>query len=235
MGRVAILKSLVLSKLIHLWILLPNPPDVFIQKLQKMCFCFVWNGKQDRIGRKTSIKTERQGGLNIPDIRNYINALKLSWISKYQATNHKWKDIAEEIFPHIKKLPLCGPSINSNYSITNKFWSNTQNAYEIFFNILKPNNANELICEPVFCNKKIKVGNKVIRNDMLIRMGKYSIKHFLKENGQFLSYNEFFNGLDYRVDFVTFNGWISSFKEYIKQTGLKYTQMTVGTSICQWH
>ena len=30
LGRAAVLKSLVLSKLIHLWILLPNPPDEYI-------------------------------------------------------------------------------------------------------------------------------------------------------------------------------------------------------------
>ena len=33
LGRVAILKSLILSKLIHLWILLPDPPDNFVKDL----------------------------------------------------------------------------------------------------------------------------------------------------------------------------------------------------------
>ena len=68
-GRVAILKSLILSKLIHLWILLPDPPDNFVKDLQKICFQFVWNGKQDRITRKTTIKDVKCGGLNIPDIQ----------------------------------------------------------------------------------------------------------------------------------------------------------------------
>ena len=37
LGRVAILKSLILSKLVHLWILLPDPPGDFVNNLQKMC------------------------------------------------------------------------------------------------------------------------------------------------------------------------------------------------------
>ena len=37
-GRVAILKSLILSKLVHLWILLPDPPDDFLNNQQKMSF-----------------------------------------------------------------------------------------------------------------------------------------------------------------------------------------------------
>ena len=32
-GRTAILKSLILSKYVHLWLLLPNPPDTFIEDL----------------------------------------------------------------------------------------------------------------------------------------------------------------------------------------------------------
>ena len=82
LGRVAILKSLILSKLIHLWILLPDPPDNFVKDLQKICFQFVWNGKQDRIARKTTTKDVKSGGLNIPDIKTYILSLKLSWIKK---------------------------------------------------------------------------------------------------------------------------------------------------------
>ena len=82
LGRVAILKSLILSKLIHLWILLPDSPDNFVKDLQKICFQFVWNGKQDRIARKTTIKDVKSGGLNIPDIKTYILALKLRWIKK---------------------------------------------------------------------------------------------------------------------------------------------------------
>ena len=31
LGRIAILKSLILSKLVHLWLLLPDPPDSFMK------------------------------------------------------------------------------------------------------------------------------------------------------------------------------------------------------------
>ena len=41
LGRIAILKSLILSKRAHLWLLLPDPPDTFINGLQKMVLRFV--------------------------------------------------------------------------------------------------------------------------------------------------------------------------------------------------
>ena len=82
LGRVAVLKSLILSKLVHLWLLLPNPPTESIEKLQKDCFKFVWNNKQDRISRKTTVKHIKEGGLGIPSLKHTISALKLSWIRK---------------------------------------------------------------------------------------------------------------------------------------------------------
>ena len=77
LGRVAVLKSQILYKIIHLWILLPNPPDSLMDALKKSVFQFVWNRKQDRINRKVTVKTIAKGGPGIPNIRHYVNALKL--------------------------------------------------------------------------------------------------------------------------------------------------------------
>ena len=90
LGRVAVLKSLILSKIIYLWILLPNPPDSLVDALQKTVFQFVWNRKQDRMSRKVTAKTIATGRLGIPNITQYINALKLSWIRKLKTSDHKW-------------------------------------------------------------------------------------------------------------------------------------------------
>ena len=91
LGRIAILKSLILSKLVHLWLLLPDPPDTFIEDLQKMIFRLVWNRNRDRISRDTAVKHIADGGLGIPQIKSFMNALKLTWIRKLKTTNYRWK------------------------------------------------------------------------------------------------------------------------------------------------
>ena len=68
LGRVVVLKSLILSKIIKLWMLLPNPPDNLVNELQKTVFQFVWNRKQDRISRKIAVRSIVKGGLGIPNI-----------------------------------------------------------------------------------------------------------------------------------------------------------------------
>ena len=71
LGRVAVLKSLILSKIVYLWILLPNPPDKLVDALQKTMYELVWNRKQDRISRKIAIKSIAKGGLGIPKLRDH--------------------------------------------------------------------------------------------------------------------------------------------------------------------
>ena len=78
LGRVAVLKSLIVSKIIHLWLLLPNPPDNFVNEFQKTVFPFVWNRKQDRVSRKIAVRSISKGWLGIPNIKTYINALTVS-------------------------------------------------------------------------------------------------------------------------------------------------------------
>ena len=46
-GRVAVTKSLILCKIIHLWILLPNPAENVINDLQKIVFQFVLRRKKE--------------------------------------------------------------------------------------------------------------------------------------------------------------------------------------------
>ena len=225
-GRVAILKSLILSKLVHLWLLLPNPPNYFIENLQKMCFQFVWNGKTDKISRKVSTKPVKEGGIGVPDIKMYIFALKISWIRKINNTEHNWKSVAKTIFPSLNKIECYGPSyFLENKRNRNRFWIDVFIAYKTLCSKITPCNENELLKEPVFYNENITIGKKIIKQEKLIEKGIYCIKHFLNRDGQFLSYNNFVDKLGSNIagtiDFVTFNGWIASIKQFIKGTGLK--------------
>ena len=232
LGRVAVLKSLVLSKLIHLWILLPNPPDHYITNLQKMCFQFVWGGKQDRISRKTVIKSVKNGGLNVPDIKKYISALKLSWIRKVTTSTHKWKNIAFNRFPFLQNLKLYGSCYVCANAGKNMFWIDTFKAYKEFCNHVRLENADELLAEPVFHNEKFKVGNMTIKYKTWMEKGVYCIGDFLKHDGEFLTFSEFETKYNIKTDFITFNGCIKAIKEYIKRTQIKIDRKHTSGSTC---
>ena len=134
LGRVAILKYLFLSKLIHLWILLPNPLDEYINSLQKLCYKFVWNKKPDKINRKTVHKSVQEGGLGLPHLKTFVSALKLTWILKFINTNQKWKNIALVKYPFIKNIEHYGPRVANAYSKCNAFWTQVFKASHEFHN-----------------------------------------------------------------------------------------------------
>ena len=111
-GRVVILKSLILSKLIYLWIMLPNPPDDIINKLQDKCWEFVWDGKKNKIKKSTAVQHTKNGGISVPDIKTYIQALKLTWLRRVSKDNSgKWKSILKKQVPEIDNINKFGASI----------------------------------------------------------------------------------------------------------------------------
>lgn len=62
-GRITIIKSLALSKFIHLFIALPDPPNDLLKELEKLFYKFIWTAGPDRIKRKVLIRNLNSGGL----------------------------------------------------------------------------------------------------------------------------------------------------------------------------
>ena len=153
LGRVAVLQSLVLSKLMHLWILLPNPSVEYINSLQKLRYEFVWNKKLDKINRKTVHQSIQEGGLGLPHLKTFISALKLTWIRKFINTN-----LAFVKYPFIKNIDRYVASVANAYSKCNAFWTLVFKAYDEFHNKIKLTNAGEVLSEPVCFNQRIRVG-----------------------------------------------------------------------------
>ena len=159
LGRVAVLKSLVLSKLVYLWILLPNPPDKQIQELQDMCYKFVWDKKRDKIKRKYAVHSIEKGGIGIPDIKVFIQALKLSWIRKLYTRSLKWKKILLVVCPEISVIDNLGPD-RYQTSRLNTFWKDAFLAYSRLAKQVKIETEEDLLCEPLYYNEKFKRAGK---------------------------------------------------------------------------
>ena len=223
LGKVAVLKSLILSKLVYLWTLLPNPPNKFIKELQNLCFQFIWSKRQDRISRKTVVQNIRNGGLGVPDIETYIIALKVTWIKKIVNTNHKWKNICFNLYPFLEQLTYYGGSLVKKYKIDNHFWLDTLYAYKTFYGKVKPSRSAELLSERVFFNEKIMVGGESIKRTDWIEKEVFCIAHFLKDNGTFLNHAEFKAKYNISINFITYAGYVSSIKNYIKNTNITVT------------
>ena len=215
------LKSLILSKLVHLWLLLPNPPGDYIDTLQKRCFKFIWNNKQDRIKRKTVTKNVKQGGLDMFDLRRFICSLKLSWICKLRESKHKWKNIMYSLCPWIKDINKIGSHLPTDTESTNNFWMDIFLAYKEFNSKVTIKTSEDFLSESLFGNDRIKLGNKTILYKQWIDKGVFSIHNLFKETGKFMSHQEFQVTYGLSVNFITYHGIVQAVKKYQKAVGVK--------------
>ena len=95
-GKVTVVKTLVLPKLLFLFTTLCiHIPEKFFKKLEHSFFKFIWSGGNDRIKRKFLYNDYDQCGLKMVDIRSFALAQKLVWSRHILNDDFKsdWKQI----------------------------------------------------------------------------------------------------------------------------------------------
>ena len=213
LGRIAVLKSLVLSKLIFLWILLPNPPDEMIKDIQLNVFRFIWNNKNDRISRETSTKNVIDGGLSIPNINKYIKALKITWIRKLDASNHKWKIIFSQSYTLALEIQRLGTDLPLENC--NPFWTDVLKSYKELGYYINVDTTQSFLSEPIYYNVNLKINNFSFFYDDWFQKGVHKVKHFVDDNGNFLSFDEFKNNFNITDNiFLKYMGCVNVIKKY---------------------
>ena len=220
-GRVVVLKSLILSKLIYLWILLPNPPDDFVKDIQKRCFDFVWDGKRDKIKRSNAIHAIRDGGINIPDIKAYIRSLKIKWLSKLtEDSPPKWYSIVLNQCPEIRRFKAFGSEFLLD-KFKNPFWKDVYDAYYSLERKVNLRTSEDLLAEPLFYNHRFKIRNKPFYYHNWAQNQILKVKDLIKEDGSFLTLAEFQDEYANASNFLDFYSCIRVIKSFMKENGIE--------------
>ena len=69
LGRVTVIKTLILPKYNHLFMSLPNPNEESLTSLNQELFRFLWKAKCDKIKRVVVTQKCLHGGLNMVNIK----------------------------------------------------------------------------------------------------------------------------------------------------------------------
>ena len=90
-GKVTILKfSIILQVSYLLSVLFVH--DSTLQKIDKLIFNVLWNGKNPKVRRDKIIGNINEGGMKIPDIFSSHKTNKISWIKRLSSEcNSEWK------------------------------------------------------------------------------------------------------------------------------------------------
>ena len=131
LGRIQIVKSLALSKLTHLLISLPSPNTLTLQKLQKMFTNFIWRNKRHCVNKEVLQAPSNSGGLNMINVIDFDQGLKLSWLRKVIEGQEAWLGITDNM--KINQLLYLGPKeiINIKNNCHIPFWKDfLQSGYQ---------------------------------------------------------------------------------------------------------
>ena len=214
-GRINIVKTLGISKLIFSASVLPVP-DHYIQEINKLTFNFIWAGKPPKIKRNTIIGEKKNGGLKMCDFNIMEKALKIAWVNRIQDDSQaSWKIIPNQLLHKhggLAFLTKCNftPStldlddkLPAFYKKVLDYWCE----FKISTGIdSKTNPRNEIMWN----NRKILVGKKPVFYQTWYDAGITKISDILNQNQKFLTWHEFVMKFDLNVPFTTYHGLVNA-------------------------
>lgn len=236
MGKITVIKTFALPKLIYALSSLPNPPMTIIKAIEKDMYAFLWNNKPEKIKRKTIIQNYCKGGLKMIDIQKFMQAQKVTWIKRILDPNNK--TILNEIYLH--RLNKFGGALYFECNFNQNDILNNFKQNDFFTDILlawNEVNYKEIILdysnEIIWNNSNIKAGNRTICYKNWSQLGIKYIKDIYNYSQQKLHTFEKLKEL-YKVpnqDFLKYislvrsipNGWKSQLKQESGQVPLKQT------------
>ena len=211
LGKIVIIKSLHVSKLNYLCMLLPNPPGDFFKQLYKILFKFLWNEKPDKINRITICKSVKEGGLGMIDIVKFVQSLKLIWIRKLAdvSLDNNWKTLFFSSQENCHLFLQMGTDFYriKEKMLKNSFWKDCLEAFCKFSSRISILNYDEFVTEPVFYNPKIIVDKISFFYSHWFDKG---VSHFLNERGDYISLDEFHARFGIETSFLQYYGVIQA-------------------------
>ena len=208
LGRITIIKSLAVSKFVHLFISLPAPPNGLISELEKLFYKFLWNSGPDRIKRRIIIKNIACAGLRMVELRSFIKALKVSWLRRilHQTKPNEWTCLS---LINFHTLFSIGGSYAFKLSseLQNPFWKDLMHIWAEFCKILPYENIGQILDSPLWHNENIGSGKILFKNwhekgirvvfDIIGQNGEFytfeQLKTMYNINGTFLDYQYLLN------------------------------------------
>ena len=222
LGRITILKTLIISKLNHLFISLPNPSDEIINTLQKQLFSFIWQSSTDRIKREILMQDYSKGGLKMLNIKNYIVALKTTWIRRLVTKDSKYINIFETQYPKVNDLIIRGAAYIKQWQkgIKNRFWKDVLEAWIKLQSETKRQKIEDILSMIIWNNDNFKIDNKPIFLKKWFDKKIYYVKDIINKN-TFYTFEEITSVYNLQTNFLEYYGLINTIRRYIQSTNLQ--------------
>ena len=201
-GRITVIKSFILPKLIHLFLSLPNPNKELIKEIDTLFFNYVWNSKIDRIARKHIVKQYHDGGLKMIHIENFIKSLKITWLRRLEQSNSAWATLLRTSLPNwFPAFHALGNNfLDEIMHSLNLFWRDVFTAVCDFRMLVQDN----ILLTPLWCNETFNINNRYMFIVSWFKKGLVYINDFRDENHGIMSLQDINDRFSLRIPFTTY-------------------------------
>ena len=231
LGRITVLKTILLPKLTHIFMSLPDPSVAKVKYLESLFFKFIWCNKQDKINRKLAVQHPKDGGLNMVCIRSFINGLKITWVRRLLNTsNVSWSRFLEVIFPDLREgvSTFGNEYLKTIVSTANPFWSNV---FTSLYDLRSIVDNDDFLVQSVWFNNNVQINGRSIFLRTWKNRGINHILDFFDANYVFLSYTDFCEKYMFNPPFTIFYGIVQSIKKYLVNNHIEYNIDTMSVFI----
>ena len=208
LGRCCVAKTLLLSKLSHLTMVLPALDKKKITRIENLIYKYIWRGR-DKVARIDAKKPILLGGLNMPDIVISWKAFKLSWFRRIANCEAKWKNLLKKnlaqqnVYSFFEFFNMGTAELTKlSKKIQSSFWSETISVIKPFMLELVKKYPEEII------NCNIWGSDLFTRNNsILLRKHFPNIPHIIKtpsdilkkckQGSEFINIDEFISRYGY--------------------------------------
>ena len=171
-GKITVIKSLALSKLSHIALVVPTLNKKMIKDIKKMFYNFIWNNKPDKVRRDDAELPNSCGGLSMVSVEKFWKSFKFSWFKRIINTNAFWPSILEHNLSLVTntnfdlfRMLHDGPSKLNQYAklIKNNFWKEVLMSAAPMLEGAIFSFPEKFLLSPFWENPLIKRSNKVIK------------------------------------------------------------------------
>ena len=214
-GRVLITKTLGISQIIYSASNI-EVPDTIADTLKRKLFNFIWKKKKDKIKRTVLYQDLEEGGLRMTDVDLMFKALRLAWIPRLlNAGDKNWCSVPNHYF---RKKGGLNFLLKCNYDT--KYFPQLPAFYKNilkFFQELKILYGYDQESDVVlYNNKEILVDETPVYLSNWMEKGIVSIKDLLKEDGSYLSFQEFKGKFSCKTNFLQYFQIISAIPDRLR-------------------
>ena len=235
-GKITILKTLALSKLVYLFSSIPDPPETFITELEKLFYDFLWDKKPSKIKKTIVCAKYEMGGLKMPDVKSFISSMKIKWLSRINSDNYLNKRILT-MLPELRNIKEVGGTFIkfTKQTCLNPFWRDVLKHYELLHTKCPPTDYSTFLAESIHCNNGIRRNNNTIYMKNWIESGITKIRDICNSNGMFLTFEEFkIKTPTLKIDFLTYHGILRAVEVYRKRLNIKVVAIPPNTYSKTW-